>query len=62
VEVAGLVDEDRFARLHVAHEFEADAFDGHRLRRDHPFGAVFGFELADAQRADAERIAERDRP
>lgn len=58
-ETAVQVDEHRFARLDVAHEGEAAAFQRHRFRRHHPFDAFVGFLAADAQRPDAVGIAER---
>jgi hypothetical protein len=52
------IDEDRFARRDVAHEAEAHAFQRHRFGGDQVFGALLGFVDAQAQRTDAERIAE----
>ena len=58
VQIAFDVDENRFARRHVAHELEADTFHRHRFRRHDPLDAMRRFLLAEAQRADAERVAE----
>lgn len=53
------LDEHRFARLDVAHESEAAAFQRHGFRGHHPLDAFVGFLAADAQRTDAVGIAER---
>ncbi len=53
---ARIVDADDLARLHVAHEFGAHDVEAARLARNHP--AAFVGKLAQAQRANAVRVAE----
>jgi hypothetical protein len=58
MQLAGVVDEDGFARRDVAHEAEAQALERHRFAGDQVFRAILGFVHAQAQRTDAERVAE----
>jgi hypothetical protein len=54
------VDEQGFARRHVAHEAVAGAFQGHGLAGQHHLATIGQLGLAVAQRADAVGIAEGD--
>ena len=54
------IDEDRLARLDVAHQFIADHVERHGLRGEHVLRALIGLTAAVHQRTDAVRIAERE--
>ena len=54
------IDPDGFARRDVAHEAEAQAFQRDGFAGDEVFGAVLRLVDAEAQRTDAERVAERE--
>ena len=52
-------DVDRLAGGQVTHQLEAQRRQRHRLRRHHVLGAVLGLFLAETDRTDAARVAER---
>ncbi|MFM2065281.1 MAG: hypothetical protein RLZZ584_190 [Pseudomonadota bacterium] len=58
VQLAVDVDEDGLARRDVAHHAVAVAFQRHRFARHHPVATFGRLQLAQAQRADAVRVAE----
>ena len=58
MQLAIVADEHGFARCNVAHETEADAFQGHRFARHHVFDPVLALVHAQAQRTDAVGVAE----
>ncbi len=60
VQPAVVVDEDRLARRDVAHEPKAHALQRDRFGRDEIFATVVGVALAEHERPDAERVAERE--
>ena len=57
---AVLVDEDRLARRHVAHQREAEHVERDALGGEHVLDAARGLALAEHERADAVRVAEAD--